>query len=81
MSYTLGQAARAAGKSKPTIARAIQAGQLWASRTDSGAFVIDPASLLSGPEWFLWGIRRAAAVADALASLGRRRAVATDAPL
>src|SRR5215469_1767571 len=45
MSYTLGQAARAVGKSKPTIARAIQTGRLSASRTDSGTFVIDPAEL------------------------------------
>jgi len=45
MSYTLGQAARAVGKSKPTIARAIQNGRLSASRTDSGTFVIDPAEL------------------------------------
>ena len=45
MSYTLGQAARAVGKSKPTIARAIQTGRLSASRTDLGTFVIDPAEL------------------------------------
>jgi len=41
----LGQAACAVGKSKPTIARAIQNGRLSASRTDSGTFVIDPAEL------------------------------------
>ena len=41
----MGQAACAVGKSKPTIARAIQNGRLSASRTDSGTFVIDPAEL------------------------------------
>ena len=32
MPYTLGQAAKAVGKSKPTIARAIRSGRLSASR-------------------------------------------------
>jgi hypothetical protein len=45
MSYTLGQAARATGKSKPTIARAIQTGRISAARADDGSYVIDPAEL------------------------------------
>jgi len=45
MSYTLGEAARATGKAKPTIARAIQAGRISASRSDDGSWVIDPAEL------------------------------------
>jgi hypothetical protein len=45
MPYTLGQAARATGKAKPTIARAIQIGRLSASRADDGTWSIDPAEL------------------------------------
>jgi hypothetical protein len=45
MSYTLGQAAKACGRSKMTVARAIKAGKLSASRTDNGTFAIDPAEL------------------------------------
>jgi hypothetical protein len=45
MSYTLGQAARATGKTKPTIARAIKIGRLSASRADDGSYLIDPAEL------------------------------------
>ena len=45
MPYTLGQAARATGKAKPTIARAIQTGRISASRSDDGAWQIDPAEL------------------------------------
>jgi hypothetical protein len=45
MAYTLGQAARATGKAKPTIARAIQVGRLSANRTADGAWSIDPAEL------------------------------------
>jgi hypothetical protein len=43
--YTLGQAARATGKAKPTIARAIQTGRISASRADDGSWAIDPAEL------------------------------------
>jgi hypothetical protein len=43
--YTLGQAARATGKAKPTIARAIQTGRISASRSDDGSWAIDPAEL------------------------------------
>ena len=45
MPYTLGQAAKAVGKSKPTIARAIRNGRLSASRTQSGEFAIDESEL------------------------------------
>jgi hypothetical protein len=45
MSYTLGQAARASGKSKMTIARAVKAGRISAAKTDSGVFMIEPAEL------------------------------------
>lgn len=45
MPYTLGQAARAAGKSKPTISRAIQTGRISAARGEDGSYVIDPAEL------------------------------------
>jgi hypothetical protein len=45
MSYTLGQAAKAVGRSKPTIARAIKRGQISAAKAEDGSFVIDPAEL------------------------------------
>ena len=45
MGYSLGQAARAAGKSKTTINRAIKSGRLSASRRDDGSYEIDPAEL------------------------------------
>ena len=45
MSYTLGQAARAANRSKPTIARAIQRGRLSALRAEDGSYRTDPAEL------------------------------------
>jgi hypothetical protein len=45
MSYSLGQAARAAGRSKTTINRAIKTGRLSASRRDDGSYEIDPAEL------------------------------------
>jgi len=45
MPYTIGQAARAVGKSKPTIARAIKLGRISAGRNDDGTFAIDPAEL------------------------------------
>lgn len=45
MSYTLGQAAKAAGCSKTTIHRAIASGRLSASRSDVGSYAIDPAEL------------------------------------
>src|SRR3954453_6228660 len=45
MAYTLGRAARATGKAKPTIAKSIQVGRISASRTADGAWAIDPAEL------------------------------------
>ena len=48
-----GGAARAVGKSKPTIARAISSGKLSASRTETGEFAIDESELLR-----LYGVTR-----------------------
>ena len=45
MSYTLGAAARATGKSKATISRAIKSGRLSALRDDAGGYLIEPAEL------------------------------------
>jgi hypothetical protein len=46
MSYTLGQAAKATGKSKATIHRAVQSGKLSADKDEaSGTFRIEPAEL------------------------------------
>ena len=45
MSYTLGQAAKATGKNKTTIQRAIAKGRVSASKDDTGAYFIDPAEL------------------------------------
>ena len=45
MAYTLGDAARATGKSKPTIAKAIKRGQISAIKADDGSYQIDPAEL------------------------------------
>lgn len=45
MSYTLNEAAKAIGKSKTTIHRAIKSGKISASKLDSGAYAIDPSEL------------------------------------
>ena len=45
MSYTLGQAARAVGRSKTTLNRAIKSGKLSAARGEDGSYTIDPAEL------------------------------------
>jgi excisionase family DNA binding protein len=45
MSYTLGEAAKAVGFSKPTLSRAIKNGKLSANRQDDGSYSIDPAEL------------------------------------
>jgi len=42
---TLSQAAKASGKSKSTLSRAIKTGRLSATRLDDGNFSIDPAEL------------------------------------
>lgn len=45
MSYSLKQAAEAAGKSKPTILRAIQKGTITATRDHNAEWQIEPAEL------------------------------------
>ena len=45
MSYTLGEAAKAVGKSKTTLHRAIKSGKISASKTDDGSYVIEPSEL------------------------------------
>lgn len=45
MSYTLNEAAKAVGKSKTTIHRAIKSGKISASKLESGAYTIDPSEL------------------------------------
>jgi hypothetical protein len=45
MGYTLGAAARAAGRSKTTIAKAVRSGKLSATRCPNGDYEIDPAEL------------------------------------
>lgn len=45
MKYSLVEAARAVGKNKTTIQRAIKSGKISASKKDSGAYEIDPAEL------------------------------------
>ena len=45
MKYTLGQAAKATGKSKSTISAAIKSGRISGSKDEAGAYAIDPAEL------------------------------------
>jgi hypothetical protein len=45
MGYSLGQAAKAVGRSKTTIHRAIKSGKLSASRSADGGWSIDPSEL------------------------------------
>lgn len=45
MAYTLGEAAKATGKSKATISKSIKSGRLSALKDENGAFQIDPAEL------------------------------------
>lgn len=45
MAYTLGEAAKATGKSKATISKAIKSGRISAEKGDTGAFKIDPSEL------------------------------------
>ena len=45
MRYTLGQAAKATGKSKSTIQASIKKGRISASQDDFGQYQIDPAEL------------------------------------
>ncbi len=45
MAYTLGEAAKATGKSKATISKAIKNGRISASKDELGIFHIDPSEL------------------------------------
>lgn len=45
MVYTLGQAAKATGKGKSTILKAIKSGRISAKKSDIGDWEIDPAEL------------------------------------
>ena len=45
MVYTLGKAAKAVGKSKATISKAIKSGRLSAIKGDNGIYAIDPSEL------------------------------------
>ncbi|WP_299374365.1 hypothetical protein [uncultured Kiloniella sp.] len=45
MTYTLGDAAKATGKSKPTISRAIKNGTISAKKNENGSYSIDPSEL------------------------------------
>lgn len=45
MVYTLGEAAKATGKSKATISKAIKSGRISAEKGETGAFKIDPSEL------------------------------------
>src|SRR4051812_32643282 len=43
--YTVGQAARATGKSKSTISAAVKSGKISATRNEDGSWSIDPSEL------------------------------------
>ena len=45
MVYTLGEAAKATGKSKATISKAIKSGRISAQKDETGTFHIDPSEL------------------------------------
>lgn len=45
MAYTLGEAAKATGKSKATISKAIKSGRISAQKDETGVFHIDPSEL------------------------------------
>jgi hypothetical protein len=45
MVYTLGEAAKATGKSKATISKAIKIGRISAQKDETGTFHIDPSEL------------------------------------
>src|SRR3954471_1493903 len=45
MAYTLGTAAKATGRGKATIYRAIKSGKISATRHDDGSYTIEPAEL------------------------------------
>jgi hypothetical protein len=45
MSYTLGEAAKACGKSKATLSKAVKSGKISASKNENGSFSIEAAEL------------------------------------
>jgi hypothetical protein len=45
MVYTLGQAAKATGKSKTAIKNALDKGRISGNKTNDGSWAIDPAEL------------------------------------
>lgn len=45
MPYTLGEAAKAVGKSKATISRSIKSGKISAQKKEDGSYTIDPSEL------------------------------------
>ena len=45
MQYTLGEAAKATGKSKTTLHRAIKSGKISATKQDGNSYAIDPSEL------------------------------------
>lgn len=45
MAYTLGEAAKATGKSKATISKSIKSGRISAYKDESGTFHIEPSEL------------------------------------
>ena len=45
MTYTIGEAAKATGLTKPTLSKAIKNGKLSAVRNENGSYTIDPAEL------------------------------------
>lgn len=45
MTYTLGEAAKATGLTKPTLSKAIKSGKISAVRNENGSYAIDPAEL------------------------------------
>jgi len=45
MSYTLGDAAKAVGKSKTTLHRAVKSGRISAIKSEDGSYSIDPSEL------------------------------------
>lgn len=50
MQLTLGQAAKQAGVSKPTLSRAINEGRISAKKREDGSYGIDPAELMRWKE-------------------------------
>lgn len=45
MAYTLGEAAKAVGKSKATISKALKTGKITGQKNEDGSYTIDPSEL------------------------------------